>query len=189
MSASASLMKLCTFHSIIALWSSSKPVCVERPRHCCKVICRGVVCLGRTEARSFRFRVPARGVATGSSLSELKSLVRACLHGPIRALLSFIAAGNSLPPVNVCDVSSSVSHSKSPSKAIELALGSGSRRCGIRNVLYSGGWFNVRKVLLHVNLPDFKSVRAVHSVSRARFLNRQRSRQLWSCIDGGLVLG
>ena len=123
LSASASLMKLCAFDSIIALCSSSKPVCVERPRHCCRVICRGVVGLGGTEARSFRFRVPARGVATGSSLSELKSLVRACLHGPIRVLRSFIAAGDSLPLVSVCDVSSSVSHSKSLSKAIELAWG------------------------------------------------------------------
>ena len=60
-----------------------------------------------------RFWVPTEGKAAVSSLSELILSARMCLHGPTRALLSFFAAGDSLPLVSVGDVSSSVLYSRS----------------------------------------------------------------------------
>ena len=58
-----------------------------------------------------RFWLPTEGVAAVSSSSELILSARVCLHGPTRALLSSIAAGDSFPLVSVGDVSSSVLHS------------------------------------------------------------------------------
>ena len=59
------------------------------------------------------FWVSTEGIAAVSSSSELIFSARMCLHGPTRDLLSFIAAGDSLPLVNVGDVSSSVLNSRS----------------------------------------------------------------------------
>ena len=50
-------------------------------------------------------------------------------------------------------------------------MSGGSRVRNVSNELDSGGWFNVREVLLHVNLLDCKGIRTVHCVPNAKLLN------------------